>query len=95
VLAPTFAVAVDGVFLLRKIAASVFPWSKATPLPAAQSMDAATASSPAPSAHQPMSSTKDRPRTPGTAASTPPKIPDSAGVSVMLHVDLTSGTEKQ
>jgi len=47
-------------------AASVFPWSKATPLLAAQVMNtaaasdsfAATASSSAPPAHRPMSSTK-------------------------------------
>ena len=43
VLAPTFTVAVGAVFFLRNIAASVFPWSKATPLPAAQSTDAAAA----------------------------------------------------
>jgi len=30
VLAPTFTVAVGGVLFLRKIAASVFPWAKAT-----------------------------------------------------------------
>jgi len=41
VLAPTFAVAVGGVFSLRKTAASVFPWSKPTPLLATKPMDTA------------------------------------------------------
>ena len=38
VLVLAFTTAAGGVFLLRKIAASVFPWSKATPLFAAQWM---------------------------------------------------------
>jgi len=87
------------------MAASVFPWSMATPLLAAQSMDAdaaaasdslaATASSSAPSAHHPMSPTKDSPRVPGTALSTSSKLPGryaarrlgAEGVEVVVVVD--------
>jgi len=81
---PTFTLAVEGVFFLRKIAASVLPWSKATPLLISQSMDVAaawdsladTASSSAPSTHHPMSSTKDSPQVPRITLSTSSEIPD-------------------
>jgi len=70
---PTVTVTVGVVVFFRKIAASVFPWSNDTPLRVAQLMDAAaapdnlaaTASSSLPSAHHPMSSTKDSPLIPG------------------------------
>jgi len=69
VLAPTVTVAVGAALFLWNSAALVLPWSKATPFPAAHSIEAAaaaqslaaTATLSAPSAHQLMSSTKERP----------------------------------
>ena len=71
-------------FFRQKIAASVFPWSNATPFFPAHSMAAAAASDSLPttssaffpSAHYPMSSTKDNPLTPAAVLSTSSNIPD-------------------
>jgi len=68
-LAPTVTSAVGTFFFLRNRASLDLPWSEATPLPAAHSIQAvvaaeslsATTISSVSSAHQPMSSTKDRP----------------------------------
>jgi len=64
-------------------ATSILPWSNATPFSAAHPIEAVTAPESfaatsvalAPSAHQLMSSTKDRPWTPGMAVSTTSKYP--------------------
>jgi len=89
----------EGSSSCERFAASAFPWPKAAPLLAAQSIDAAaaldslaaTASSSLLSTHHPMSSTKDSPPIPGTALSTSSKVPDRYAMERIVVAGILGG----